>query len=208
MNSPRLPRNGGSRIGITLVLVSLVFLGGCGGSSTPKASRATSTTTPTVPVTDGTATTAPPTSGNRSTVPTSTTMPPANAPVDRSLVPEATSSYDFEQSTINGVQYSNALVMSSGSSPVKLEINAGRTRHRFQGTLGIPDDQKSSSVQQVDISLDNAAPVFSTVLNFGEVKTIDIDVTNVLRIRITLVSKSGSGCCSSGTVAIGNPRFA
>ena len=40
-------------------------------------------------------------------------------------------------------------------------------------------------------------------MNFGESKPIDLDVTNALRIRITISSKTRE----SGTIGIGNPRF-
>lgn len=97
----------------------------------------------------------------------------------------------------------NALQMFSGTTPGKVEINASRARKRFLGTLGIPDDQKSSSSHMVEISIDNAAPILSVIVNFGETKVIDLDVTNALRIRITVSTKTRE----SGTVAIGNPRF-
>lgn len=60
----------------------------------------------------------------------------------------------------------------------------------------------------MDISLDNGPVVYSTVINFGESKNIDIDVTNALRIKVTVTSKSANSCCTSEYLAIGNPRFA
>ena len=135
-----------------------------------------------------------------------TTSAPSAAATDlaRELIPEATASYDFDQVSINGVQYSNALRISAFTTPQKVEINAGRAHDKFLGVLGIPDDQKSASMVQVDIGLDNAAPIFSTVVSFGESKNIDIDVPAVLRIKITVTSKTSS----SAYVAIANPRLA
>jgi len=137
-------------------------------------------------------------------VPTSIKPSAADVDIVSSLVPEATASHEFEQTALNGVLYSNALVISGETTPQKVEINAGRSHKKFRGVLGVPDDGKSSASFQVDISLDGASPVFSAVINFGETKDIDIDIPNVLRVRITVVSKDSS---YGGKVAIGNPRF-
>lgn len=198
----------GPRDVLIAVVIAVGLVAGCGGGST----AAVTTTLPPAPIStvftsssDQTTSTT-----SRSTLATGgslvpTTLPPpvADLAIDRSLIPEATAGYEFSATTINGVGFPTALRISSSSSPLKVEIDAGRSRKRFLGTLGIPDDQKSSSSHQVDISLDNGPSILSVVINFGEVKAIDLDATNVLRIRLTVVSKT----TTSGTVAIGNPRF-
>ncbi len=136
-------------------------------------------------------------------MPTTTEPASADLAIESGQIPEATTGYRFERATINGEAFATALIMQSSTSPLKLEINAGRTRKRFLGSLGVPDDEKASSSHQIDISLDNGPSILSFVVNFGELKAIDLDVTNALRIRITLVSKTTSG----GRVAIGSPRF-
>ena len=105
---------------------------------------------------------------------------------DRALVPQSDDvSFRFGQSTINGVSYTNALLIRVIRSdyPGWVEINAGRSRSRFLGDLGVPDDQKSGSAYKVDVSFDNAAPVFSTEVYFGQ------------RGDSTLASRM---CCGSG----------
>lgn len=124
--------------------------------------------------------------------------------MSRDLIPESTANYDFGPTVINGVSYPNALRITAQQSPQRLEIDAGRSRARFRGVLGVPDDGKSSASFQVDISLDNGPSIMSVVVNFGETKDIDLDVTNALRIKITVLSKTSD----YGRVAIGNPRFA
>lgn len=185
----------------------LVLVGCAGGGGNETTGAAPSTTTAgagstiassTLPVTTSDS------GGGRTPVPTTLAPRLADAAIDLSLIPEATAGYDFQPSTINGVSYVNALRISSNRTPAKVEINAGRSRKRLLGSLGIPDDQESDSVHQVEISLDNSPPIFSTPLNFGETKQIDLDVTNALRVRITVSSKTGN----YGRVAIGNPRFA
>lgn len=147
-----------------------------------------------------------PTSGDaREPVPTTGPLTRAETAIDRSFVPESTTSVRFEQSTINGVSYANALLISICSRAERVEINAGRGRSRFLGELGVPDDQRSASAYKVDVSFDVAAPVLSTEVRFGETRRLDLDVTNVLRIRI-VVSPIAEGC-GNGSLAIGNPRF-
>jgi hypothetical protein len=41
-------------------------------------------------------------------------------------------------------------------------------------------------------------------VHFGETKKIDLDVSNVLRIKISITSSTSN----SGHIAIGDPRFA
>lgn len=197
-------------------LASAVLLVACGGGDDEDVSAGQATTTTVAPVTtQATAplgpststaivTTTTLTSGTRS--PVSTTIAPtaADTVVNRSLVFESTTSYDVTPSAINGTTYPNALLIYSDRNPDKIEIDAGRRRNRFLGTLGIPDKESSSAAHQVDISLDGAAPVFSTLIKFGESKPIDLDVTGILRIRITVSSQGGG----NGYVGIGNPRFA
>jgi len=190
-----------------------LVLSGCGDDPTPTAATDQQTTTvvtsapspataltTTLPLTPST------TAGARSLVPTTALPSVADARIGKSLIPEATTGYEVEPTTINGVQYANALRIGSQRTAVKVEINASRSRQRFLGTLGIPDDQKSSTSIQVEISLDNAPAAFSTVVNFGETKKIDLDVTNALRVKVTVLTKTGES--SSPVIAIGDPRFA
>lgn len=196
-------------VAVGATVLALAACGGDGGKETAEPSttagaQQSSTLLPTTlpPVTSttngGTST--------RSSVPTTLPPAPGETTIDRTFVPEKTTDFSVGQSRINGVSYSNALIILSPKSPGRIEIDAGRTRKRFRGVLGIPDDQRSSSSHQVDISLDNGPTVFSAVLNFGETKEIDLDVSGALRIKVTVTNKTSD--TSSAYVAIGNPRFA
>lgn len=198
-------------------LATAVLIVGCGGgdnedvasggSSTSTSSVVTtSTTVATVSTTTSSSTTVPATASTEARSPVSTTLPPslADTTITQDDVPESTASNSFRPLAMNGVSYVNALSISSDRTPRKVEINAGRNKKRFRGVLGIPDDEGSSSSHQVEISFDNAAPALSVIVNFGEVKEIDLDVTNVLRIRITVSSRND---LYGSSVAIGNPRF-
>ncbi len=193
-----------SALGMALVLV------GCGGggdddvdASAPSAPGSTSGASPTTVAVATTALSSP-TTGVRSLVPTTIPAQLADTDLTEALIPEHSTSFDFEPTAIDGVSYVNALLLYAEQTPGKVEINAGRDRSRFRGSLGVPDSQPSSSSFLVEISLDNAAPVFSEVVNFGETKDIDLPVPGTLRIRVTVSSLTGR----SGYVGIGNPRFA
>lgn len=162
-------------------------------SSTSSSTSASSGSTSNTPTTFG-------------TVPTSTTLSPAETALDKDYVPEADMGFEFGRDTINGVSYSNALEMRpSSSSTTQLQINAGRRMHRFLGDLGIPDDQHSTNAYKVEISLDGSAPIVVYDIRFGETKKIDIDVTNALRIKVSVTPVSVSGY--DNQLAIGSPRF-
>jgi hypothetical protein len=194
-------------------MVSLLAAGCGGGSST--ANKATTTVSPTttrtVPVvTTTTATTAP--TDETTTLPgttfapltTSPTLTPSGASIDRNFIPESSGmDYNFEQSTINGTTYTNALIMAPGQNNGSLQIGAERRYSHFTGSLGIPDSQASESAFTVSISVDGSAPVLSTQVHFGTTTPINLTITNALRIRISVTNIAH--CC--GTVAIGNPTL-
>lgn len=193
---------------ITAAAAVLFSVASCGGTTTKTTTPTLVTTTIAIPETttsttiSGESTT---TAAGRKAVPTSVKGSLADMEIGKDLIPEATATYSFKPASLNGTQYTNTLVISGSSTPEKVEINAGRSHAKFAGVLGVPDDGKSSSSFQVDISLDGAAPAFSALIGFGETKNIDLDIPNVLRIKITVVSKDSS---YSSTVAIGNPHFA
>jgi len=188
---------------IRMFAVGALVFGACGGGSSDKAGPTTtaSTTTSTSSSSTTTTSTAPQVFG---AVPTTTTLLPGMVPV-RSVAEEVGVDSAFRQTRINGVVYSNALVIypSAYANERRLEIDAGRSYRTFVGDLGIPDDQKSSTAYKVDISLDGSAPTYSADVRFGETKKINLNITNVLRIKIVLTPISNSG----GYVAIGDPGF-
>jgi hypothetical protein len=148
-----------------------------------------------------------PTTVYRAPLPTTTSLPPAATALNEELVPEAEEiEHSFEGVTMNGVAYTNALLLVPYEDRGRVEINAGRSRRVFTGDFGIPDNAPSSSAYKVDISLDTSAPVYSAEIRFGETKKFSIDVTNVLRIKITVTTVTEIPCCD-GSLGIGNPRF-
>ncbi len=136
-------------------------------------------------------------------IPTPSRVAGGSLPIDMSMIRESQLSARIEQATMNGVGYPYALIMRGYDDLRKLEINAGRTQKRFRGSLGVLDSERSDSAFQVDISLDGANPVYSALVTFGETKEVDLDVTNVLRIRISVTSVANY----SGYLGIGTARF-
>lgn len=140
---------------------------------------------------------------------TTTAHASEEVPVDGDMVAERRNTRTtVEETSINGTTYARALVMEpvryAADRDWRVEIGAGRDYRRFRGDLGIPDDQSSSTAYRVDIVLDHGPPALSVDVRFGETKTIDLDITDALRIRIVL-SPGPSG--SFGDVAVGNPRL-
>jgi cytoskeletal protein RodZ len=208
---------GRSIVGAVGTVAIILLMAACSGGSptaastptpTPTSAASSSAPSPTEPSTPSatsspTPSDTPTTAPSRDPIPSTPTPGATDTPVTSLLIPESTTNYDFSPTTINGVDYAQSLRITSGNASVNVQIDAGRSHRRFTGSLGIPDNQSSSASYQVDISLDNAAPVYSTVVNFGEMKKIDLDITNALRIKITVLWKAGQ----AGVVAIGNPKL-
>ena len=139
------------------------------------------------------------------TVATTTTVPTASESAldPKSIVEKVGVDTRFERTSVNGTVYPNGLVIEPlpYRTEWRIEIDAGRDYTRFRGDLGITDDQPSSTFYRVEIVLDNGSPALSAEVRFGETKTIDLDVTNVLRIRIVLTPNG------YGKIALGNPRL-
>src|SRR6266851_4656525 len=210
---------------IVAVLTLLLFLGSCGKTSSatnppssvspnpsPNASTSPTMSSPSLAPSSGspssiTSSPTPSAADDRSPIATPTPPAVAETEIGSSLIPENTTNFYFHEATINGSLFTNAMLMDTTGSPRTVQIDAGRRRHRFLGSVGIPDNQTSSSSVKVDISLDTAPPIFSAVINFGELKPIDLDVTNVLRVKITVAEPRFGTSNSSGVIGIGNPRF-
>lgn len=196
-----------------LLAATMLLAAACGGggdsSDEAKDETTTTTTTSTTSTTSTTVSSVGTSAGGSfGTVSTSTTLAAADTAIDTNHVPEKIEmQVESKPAAINGTSYSNALVIRPDiyrdEPSSRLELNAGRDYKRFRGDLGIPDDQSSTTAYKVEISLDNAAAALSTEVRFGETKAIDLDITNVLRIRIVITPIST--CCN--TLAIGNPRF-
>lgn len=186
----------------------------CGGGDdqTTAAGQASTTSvigSPSPPAESSTSTTVTVPSTTRATISTTVPAPTAETPIDTSLIPEKDQlSVSFGKATINGTDYTNALITEPfGNRTSRLEIDAGRRRTRFLGDLGIPDNQRSSTAYKVDISFDQGPPALSTEVRFGETKKVDLDVTGVLRIKVALTPLTPSGTICCGTIALGEPRL-
>lgn len=186
-------------------IVAVLLIASCNGGDDDPAAPPVPSTETSSPTTSSSTTTS--TSVTTSSSSTSTTSP-AEATIDVEDIPEREGvNLAARPAILNGVSYTNALVAQPYNSTSSFQINAGRTRKRFLGDVAIPDDQRSTTAYRVEISLDNGAPVFTTDVRFGETKRIDIDVTNVLRVKVKLTALT-AGVGSDNDIAIGSPRFA
>lgn len=213
-DSLKPPKRGGSlghlvrpaAVAAVLCLASSCGRGAPGAAEAPSSPAPVPVASPTYPSPSPSASALPPSTGEqRLPVPTAPATQAGEIAIDRTLIPEDTAGSSLERATMNGITYPNVLTMQTGCRPAKVEINAGRVRHRFIAALGIPDNQSSASAVQVDISVDNAAPVLSTTIRFGELKDVDIDITGGLRVRVSVSSMAAS--CNTVIMGLGNPRF-
>lgn len=202
-----------------LVTIGLLTAGACGGTkpASTVAKGVTTTTTTSIATTTSLTTTTSSQSGSttsstsettdgRSSVPTSSTLAPGATSIDDSYVRQTSNlDHQFVQTRINGVDYSNALLMRPESTSANgvIQLDAGRSQTRFVGDLGIPDSQEDQTAYTVVISVDNAAPVLTTQIAFGQTKPINLNITNALRLKITITSLDRN----YGYVAIGSPQF-
>ncbi len=106
---------------------------------------------------------------------------------------------------MNGVNYTNALILNPYEPSSKIEINAGRRSAHFKADLGLSDRALSETTYKVDISVDDSAPIQSVDIALGQTTPLDIDVTGRLRLKFVVSNPNTSS--QAGAIVFGNPRF-
>jgi serine/threonine protein kinase len=110
---------------------------------------------------------------------------------------------------INGITYTRAVssevCRAGGSDAVRSwSYDLGRAKRRFTGVLGLDDSSPAGAQVQVRISLDGVdQPLLSPAL--GKPATLDIDVSNVLRLAIRTERIDRDNPCA--TIAIGDGKL-
>lgn len=200
-------RGSSSTSKLTILLTSILLLANCGSTGREEAQTPAPTETSEAAPSRTDEESLEPTDAESSLglVPTPTRARDGSVALTREMIPEDTTGGGtrIDQVTMNGVDYPAALVLYGDRNVEKIEINAGRRYERFRGSLSIPDTEDSDSSYQVDISLDGGNPAYSALVRFGETKEVDLEIDNVLRIKVELVAVGEQG----GYLGIGNPRF-
>lgn len=115
--------------------------------------------------------------------------------------------YRFDRGTAkaNGKSYSHALTVSAGSSAAAdIEYDLSRQYRQLVSELGLSDESSSDLKYRVEIFGDGRQLYDQTVV-LGETKSIKLDVTRVLRLRLS-VTVLRSTNTSDGAVVLGDIR--
>jgi serine/threonine protein kinase len=81
-----------------------------------------------------------------------------------------------------------------------IDINLGRKYKTLTGRFGINDLSRSSAEVQVKVLADDRGVIHETTVKLGQSEDLKLDVTNVLRLRITF-----KGPLSEAQAALGDP---
>ncbi len=162
-----------------------------------------STTSPasTVPVT---ATGAPATTAGTDNPTSRPTAAPGN--VDRFLtelkVIESDGKVESGSASISGTKLPHSVILRAGgydrkpTDVARAEYDLGRDYRRLQATVGLADDARSNAVYQIEIYGDDRRLASHTV-RLGNSVPIDLDVTGILRLRLTTTRVEGDNQDSS-----------
>jgi serine/threonine protein kinase len=107
--------------------------------------------------------------------------------------------YDWQRGprNINGQTYERSLYVPDTCDIGTSEIagyNLGRLHKRFHAIIGVADDASESEVIRFVVLLDGT-PALTRDLRIGQQATVDLDVTDVLRLTLRL-----DGTCDEGAV--------
>lgn len=101
----------------------------------------------------------------------------------------------------NGKSYSHGLLMTPpGSGIGTVEYDFSRQYRKLSGELGLDDKSDSAAIGKVEIYGDGRQLLAQDV-PFGTTTPVDLDVTNVLRIKITVASVDGTSSIVFGDFA-------
>jgi len=109
--------------------------------------------------------------------------------------------YDFDTGAaqVNGTVYTRSvLIYPYNSGGAFVEYDLARRYLRLRGLVGPVDQVSAESTFKIEIFVDGTK-VYDQTLGLGQTAPIDIDVTNVLRLRIQVTRLSGKG--GAGDVA-------
>lgn len=178
-------------VGFTTVAL-LAGTAACGGneSGTSQPTRTITKTPPTV-----TATASEPSAPSAS----APTGPASQTQYLSDLDPlKSTQGVDTSTVEINGEGFARAvtLIVSAAGPVNSVEYNLGRHWDRFSATAGLRDDSPTGGKLTFEVSVDGKQE-FSETIPLGKSKKIDLDVSDALRMKLT-VTYSGQDSAGNG----------
>jgi NPCBM/NEW2 domain/RTX calcium-binding nonapeptide repeat (4 copies) len=108
-----------------------------------------------------------------------------------------------EVSTVNGKQYRNNFVNSSGycwitnGDYAQIEYDLGRKYKRFVTTIGLRDDSYSGGMARYSFYGDGPDPLYERTVAFGQSFPVKVDVTGVLRLKLRVTTVADKEVCDS-----------
>jgi len=93
------------------------------------------------------------------------------------------SNYESGEAQVNGDSYANSLMLRASECGV--EFNLGRDWQRLKATIGLRDDSDSGASYRFEVFGDGTS-LLNEVVTIGEIREVDVDVTDVLRLRIQI----------------------
>lgn len=110
---------------------------------------------------------------------------------------EATDSYIPGVQKSNGKSYSHGLLIDPWTAGATVEYDFSRQYRRMTGELGLDDKSDSSALGKVEIYGDGRL-LTTTDVPFGTTIPVDVDVTDVLRLKINVSVLDGKGAVVFG----------
>jgi len=103
--------------------------------------------------------------------------------------------YDLDSFNVNGTNYSKSLGLYGGTGYTSyLELNVGRSCARFVATVGVNDESSTTLRATGRVLVDNVTKWTKSGIGLGSSETIDLDISNGLRLRIEdTETTSGNG---------------
>lgn len=102
----------------------------------------------------------------------------------------------------NATTYTHGILLdpNNGAQLSTLEYDLSKQYRKLTGTLGMEDKSASASTGKVEIYGDGRQ-LFSQDIAFGQSVLVDVDVTDVLRLKITVAIVDGKGAVVFGDFA-------
>ena len=86
--------------------------------------------------------------------------------------------------------YTRSILVDPSNGPVAfVEYDVARKYTRLVGQVGLRDDVSSAASYKIEIFVDGSQ-VYDQTIGLGQVTPIDLDLTNVLRLRIQVTDLS------------------
>lgn len=106
--------------------------------------------------------------------------------------------------SINGQRFARSIYAAAESSTDSIEFDVGRDYSRLLTTIGAADDSSSSTEAVLYEVFADGQALFSRQLSFGQSEALDLNITNVLRLRFVVTRIQDAAGITYA--AFGNPR--